>query len=42
MCKINVKTNIYHINICKHEYEKKWQGYDARSWLRLMLNKLKK
>ncbi len=21
MCKTNVKTNIYYINICKHEYE---------------------
>ncbi len=22
MCRINVKTNLYYINICKHEYEK--------------------
>jgi hypothetical protein len=22
MCKTNVKTNIYYVNICKHEHEK--------------------
>jgi hypothetical protein len=22
MCKTNVKTNIYYVNICKHEYGK--------------------
>ncbi len=22
MCKINMKTNIYYANICKHEHEK--------------------
>ncbi len=22
MCKTNVKTNLYYVNICKHEYEK--------------------
>ncbi len=21
MCKTNVKTNLYYVNICKHEYE---------------------
>jgi hypothetical protein len=41
MCKTNVETNIYYANICKHEHEKKWQGYGAKSCLRLMLNKLK-
>ncbi len=42
MCKINVKTNLYFANICKHEHEITWQSYGARSCLRLMLNKLKK
>jgi hypothetical protein len=23
MCKTNVKTNLYFVNICKHEHEKK-------------------
>jgi hypothetical protein len=23
MCKINMKTNLYYANICKHEHEKK-------------------
>jgi len=41
MCKTYVKTNLYYANIYKHEHEKKWQGYGARSCLRLMLNKLK-
>jgi hypothetical protein len=37
-----MKIDIYYANICKHEHEKKWQGYDARSCLKLVLNKLKK
>jgi Mor family transcriptional regulator len=42
MCKTSVKTNIYYVNICKHEFMKKtWQNYGARSCLRLVLNKLK-
>jgi hypothetical protein len=31
----------YYANICKYEYEKKWQGCGARLCLRLVLNKLK-
>jgi hypothetical protein len=41
MCKTNVKTNFYYANICKHEHEKKWQGYGAKSCLKLEMNKLK-
>jgi len=41
MCKTNLKTNIYYVNLCKLEHEKTWQGYSAKSCLRLMLNKLK-
>jgi hypothetical protein len=31
MCNTNVKTNFYYANICKHEHEKKWQGYDVKN-----------
>jgi hypothetical protein len=41
MCKTNMKTNFYYVNIRKHEHEKTWQGYGVRLCLRLMLNKLK-
>ncbi len=40
--KQTMKTNFFYVNICKHEHEKKWQCYGARSCLKLMLNKLKK
>jgi len=33
MCKINVKKNIYYINICKHEYEKNM----TRLWCEIVL-----
>jgi hypothetical protein len=33
MCKTNVKTNIYYINICKHEHEKNM----TRLWWKIML-----
>jgi hypothetical protein len=32
MCKINVRTNFYHANICKHEHEKKI----IRLWCKIM------
>jgi hypothetical protein len=38
MCKTNMKMDFYYVNICKHEHEKKWQGYGVRSCLRLVLN----
>jgi hypothetical protein len=38
MCKISMKTYLYYVNICKHEHEKTWQGYNVKSCLRLMLN----
>jgi hypothetical protein len=38
MCKRNVETNIYYVNICKHEHDK---GYGVRLTLRLVLNKMK-
>ncbi len=42
MCKTNIKTNLYYVNICKHEHEKNM----TRLWYKimpiLMLNKLKK
>jgi hypothetical protein len=41
MCNTNVKTDFYYANICKHEHEKKWQGYDVKFCLKLVLNKLK-
>jgi hypothetical protein len=41
MCKTNVKMDLYDVNICKHEHEKKWKGYGTRLCIRLMLNKLK-
>ncbi len=37
MCKTNVKTSFYYVDICKHEYEKNM----TRLCLRLMLNILK-
>jgi hypothetical protein len=40
MCEIKV-IFFYYVNICKHEHEKIWQGYDVKSCLRLVLNKLK-
>jgi hypothetical protein len=33
MCKINVKTNIYYVNICKHEHEKNM----TRLWCKIVL-----
>jgi hypothetical protein len=33
MCKTNVKTNIYYINICKHEHEKNM----TRLWCKIVL-----
>jgi hypothetical protein len=33
MCKTNMKTNIYYVNICKHEYEKNM----TRLWCKIML-----
>ncbi len=44
MCETNVAKKIYYVNICKHEHEKnmtRFQGYDAKSCLKLMLNILK-
>jgi hypothetical protein len=41
MCKKNVKTDLYYANICKHEHEKNMTRFDARSCLKLVLNKLK-
>jgi hypothetical protein len=32
MCKINVKTNIYYANICKHEHEKNM----TRLWCKIV------
>jgi hypothetical protein len=34
MCKINVKTNLYYANICKHEHEKNI----TRLWCKIVLN----
>jgi len=33
MCKINVETNFYYVNICKHEYEKNM----TRVWCKIVL-----
>jgi hypothetical protein len=33
MCTTNVKTNIYYVNVCKHEHEKNL----TRLWCKLML-----
>jgi hypothetical protein len=33
MCKINVKIDIYHTNICKHEYEKNM----TKLWCKIVL-----
>ncbi len=33
MCKTNMKTNFYYVNICKHEYEKNM----TRLWCKIML-----
>jgi hypothetical protein len=41
MCEINVKTNFDYINIGKHKHEKNMISYDAKSCLKLVLNKLK-
>jgi hypothetical protein len=38
MCKTNMKTYLYYVNICKHEHEKCM----TRLCLKLVLNKLKK
>jgi hypothetical protein len=32
MCKTNVKTNIYYVNICKHEHDKNM----TRLWCKIM------
>jgi hypothetical protein len=39
MCKTNVKTNIYYV--INMNMKITWQGYGAKSCLRLMLNILK-
>jgi hypothetical protein len=41
MCKINVETNIYYVDICKHEYEKNMTRLWCKIVLRLVLNRLK-
>jgi hypothetical protein len=33
MCKINMETNIYYANICKHEHENNM----AKLWCKIML-----
>jgi hypothetical protein len=33
MCKINVKIDIYYVNICKHEHEKNM----TRLWCKIIL-----
>ncbi len=33
MCKINMKTNIYYVNICKHEHGKNM----TRLWCKIVL-----
>jgi hypothetical protein len=32
MCKINMETDLYYVNICKHEYEKNM----TRLWCKIM------
>jgi len=32
MCKINMKTNFYYVNICKHEHEKNM----TRLWCKIV------
>jgi hypothetical protein len=32
MCKTNVKTNLYYVNICKHEYKKNM----TRLWCKIV------
>jgi hypothetical protein len=32
MCKTNMKTNLYYVNICKHEHEKNM----TRLWCKIM------
>jgi hypothetical protein len=41
MCKTNVEMNLCYVNKCKHEHENNIKGYGVRSYLTLMLNKLK-
>jgi len=33
MCKTDMKTNVYHVNICKNEYEKNMK----RLWCKIVL-----
>jgi hypothetical protein len=33
MCKTNMKTNIYYVNICQHEHEKN----TTKLWCKIML-----
>ncbi len=33
MCKINVKMDLYYVNICKHEHEKNM----TRLWCKIMI-----
>jgi len=33
MCKTNMETNLYYVNICKHEHEKNM----TRLWCKIML-----
>jgi hypothetical protein len=41
MWKKTMKTYMYYVTYANINMEKTWQGYDARSCLRLVLNKLK-
>jgi hypothetical protein len=41
MCKTNVKIDIYNLTHANMNMKRTWQGYDARSCLKLVLNKLK-
>ncbi len=41
MCKTNMKTYIYYVNICKYKYEKNMTRLWCKIILRLVLNKLK-
>jgi len=38
MCKINVKTYIYYVNICKHEHEKNM----TRLWCKIVFKTIVK
>ncbi len=41
MCKINVKIEFYHVNICRHEHEKNMTRLWCKIMPKMVLKKLK-